>query len=255
MTGYDAEGDKVLFTSNGDNTCYIDLMNLKTGRKKTTELHGRLWFDAVLADGEIYGMAMDDDLRISFERCDMSRGRCGKLMDLPDEDTPGFLQVYGREILFISDGKLVRYDTRSNRTRKIRLTRKDAYNLNLDGDTLWICYTDPLGSDNQKSILEARDLRDNRVLVQRELDGAVLQVETSGDEVWVLGYKRLTRFAFGDGELLEKGYLDTYRKGYDTGGFFLADRTYAGLSGQERQKIHEELVDKADRTEVVPDKK
>lgn len=270
VTGWTYADGQIAFSSNENGVCHLDILSLKTGRKRSMALSDRTVFDLALHGGKLYGMALTGNLKVRFESYDLENGRAKVLEKLPDSDTPGFLQVYKDDILFVSDGELVRYDTETGDAGKVRLTRDDAYNLNLSGDTLWIAYTDVFGSSGQSSLIEARDAANGDILAQCGIEGPVVQMEvtapagntdeTSGQEeslLWILGERSLSRYSFtGDDIKLkdEIGEGEYRQKGYDTGGIVVVDRQYGGLSEEEALELNGELVDKADRMEVMPDK-
>lgn len=276
VTGYAVEGDTLCFSSNEDHKGKVSVTDLATRQTKSMDVMpegvgGALVFDMAIADGELYGMALDDQLKVSLLKLDVASGLCEKLLDLPDADTPGFLQVYGRQLLFISDGQLARFDLDQRELARIGLTRPEAFNLNLSGDKLLIGYTDVLGDSNQTSLVEVRDIETMRVLASTEIPEAVMQLEMRGDDLYVLGYKELRKYvltaeagtsAGADSQgtahmvLNEQSKIGIKRKGYDVGGILIARgemSDYGGMSEEEAVRMNEELFDKLNEMPVDED--
>ena len=255
VTGYDADQGRIAFSSNENGTCYVDLMDEQTGEMKEMEAEDVTVFDVVLYEDLIYGMALDDDLRVKLMSFDPAQDRQQIILELSDDDTPGFLQVYDGSLLFVTDGKLGRYDIKTGRFKQTELTREGAFNLNISGNTLWIAYTDVFNSGKQESLIEARSLEDMSVTAQEAVSGPVLQMEVSADTLWVLSDDKLITYRVSDTGLSRIGEMHPEREGFDVGGIFVSDRKYGGLSDSEALDLQEDLVEEADRIEVVQDKK
>ena len=248
VTGFAVDDDCLCFSSNEDNTGKVSLMDLQSRGIKTMTLDNALVFDVALSGGEVYGMALDDELKVRLMKLDIEAGKSESILELPDEDTPGFIQVDGRTLLFLTEGQLACYDLDKRELTKTALTQAVPYNLNLEGDRLLIGYTDIFGSDSQTSLLEVRDAKSLDVLASAEVPGAVLQIERSGDDIYVLGYKALRHYQLKDsGDLREVKKIGTNRKGYDVGGFFLtnnsAQQNYGDMSEEEAVRLNDRLFD------------
>ena len=181
VTGYDADGDITACSSNENNICYLDIFNTKTGEHQSMKTEDVTVFDIILAGDLVYGMALDKELKVWLMSFDISRSAQEKLAELPDHDTPGFLQLYDGKILFISDDRLCAYDIEAGSLSRTELTRQGAFNLNLEGANLFIAYTDVFSDGEGDSLLEVRDASDMHVITQETVPGSVLQMEVSGD--------------------------------------------------------------------------
>lgn len=276
VTGYAVEGDTLCFSSNENHKGKVSVTDLETRQTKSMDVvpegtGGALVFDMAIADSEFYGMALDDQLKVSLLKFDIENSRCEKLLDLPDADTPGFLQVYGRQLLFISDGQLARFDLDQRELTRIDLKRPKAFNLNLSGDKLLIGYTDVLGDSDQTSLVEVRDIKTMRVLASTEIPEAVMQLEMRGDDLYVLGYEELRKYVLATATdaaanagrqadtqmtLTEQNKIKIRRKGYDVGGLMItrgSGSDYGGMSEEEAVRMNEELFDKLNEMPVDED--
>ncbi len=253
VTGYCLADGKIAFSSNAADTCYLDVFDLATRKQKSMDVGGRILLDVAMSGDAVYGMALNKDLSVSLVSCDPGSRKCEELMKLPDKDAPGFLQTDGRDLLFISNGMLVRYDTEKHEPVSMKLTREDAYNLNIDDGKLWIGYTDLFGEDDQKSLIEARDIKTGEVLTSQEISGPVIQIEPYGDGLLVLGYDQLTRYSFDGKELHEKASAKTGEKNYDVGGVLCYNNdtaAYGGMTEDQAVELNRKLFEEAEQMEV-----
>lgn len=292
VTGYAVEGDTLCFSSNENHAGKVSVVDLQTRKVKSMDIKpadgsGALVFDVALSNGEIYGMALDDQLKVSLAKLDVEAGSYEKILDLPDADTPGFLPVNGRELLFISEGQLARFDPDKRELTKTPLTDVSSlrqapegkpadavlvepFNLNLSGDRLLIGYTDVFGGEEQTSLVEVRDVQTLEVIASAKVKGAIMQLEMSGDDLYVLGYSKLTKYALkkagaeseeaapASGQRPEKFELNevkavkTERKGYDVGGLFIirGGGDYGGMSEEEAVKLNDRMFDEVDISQI-----
>ena len=253
VTGYDADGDSTAFSSNENNICYLDTFNIKTGKHQSMQAEGVTVFDVILAGDLLYGMALDQELKVWLMSFDISGSAQEKLVELPDEDTPGFLQLYDGKILFISDNRLCAYDTRTGNLDKTELTRQGAFNLNLEGANLFIAYTDVFSDGEEESLIEVRDASDMHVITQETVPGSVIQMEVSGDEIWLLGREKLARYTWSEQGLTGRKEKAVKREGYDVGGFMIPKYLYGSMTEEDALSLNEKLIEQADQIKVVPD--
>ncbi len=254
VTGYDVDGDTAVCSSNENNICYLDIFNIKTGKHQSMKTEDVTVFDIILAGDLLYGMALDKELKVWLMSFDITRSAQERLVQLPDQDTPGFLQLYDGKILFISDNRLCAYDIETGSLSRTELTRQGAFNLNLEGATLFIAYTDVFSDGESESLIEVRDASDMHVITQETVPGSVLQMEVSGDEVWLLGSEKLARYTWSDRGLTDRKEKDIKREGYDVGGFMIPKYLYGSMTEEDALSLNEKLIEQADQITVVPDK-
>ena len=253
VTGYDVDGDTYACASNENSICYLDIFNIKTGKHQSMQTEDVTVFDIILAGDLLYGMALDKELKVSLMSFDLSRSVQKKLVELPDKDTPGFLQLFDGKILFISDNRLCAYDTQTGSLKKTELTRKGAFNLNLEGTNLFIAYTDVYSDEESESLIEVRDVTDMHVITQEKVPGCVVQMEVSGDEVWLLGRKKLMHYTWSEKGLIDRKEKNIKREGYDVGGIMVPKYLYGSMTEEEALSLNEKLIEQADQIKVVPD--
>ena len=254
VTGYDVDGDITAYSSNENNICYLDILNIKTGKHQSMETEDVTVFDIILVDDLLYGMALDKELKVWLMSFDVSRSAQEKLVELPDEDTPGFLQLYDGKILFISDNRLCAYDLQTGSMEKTELTREGAFNLNLEGANLFIAYTDVFSDGESESLIEVRDASDMHVITQETVPGCVLQMEVAGELVWLLGREKLARYTWSEKGLTDRKEQDIKREGYDVGGVMIPKYLYGSMTEEDALSLNEKLIEQADQIKVVPDK-
>ena len=219
-TGCSVEGPTVAVISNLNMVNYIDLANINTGEVKTVELDATepTLMDVILIDDHIYGYAMvDNSDGCCICSVDISSGKCKVIAELPDAST--FMAKYGKELLFISDGQLVRYDTSSEKIRRQTLTRKDAFNLQVIGNTAWVAYTD-IHDAEYDSLMEAIDLESGNVICSTRHKGAIMQLEGNDNTIFVLGFDKLYQYILTDGSLHLQNSVKCEKDGYCIGGFY-----------------------------------
>lgn len=253
VTGYDADGDITACSSNENNICYLDIFNTKTGEHQSMKTEDVTVFDIILAGDLVYGMALDKELKVWLMSFDISRSAQEKLAELPDHDTPGFLQLYDGKILFISDNRLCAYDIEAGSLNRTELTRQGAFNLNLEGANLFIAYTDVFSDGEGDSLIEVRDASDMHVITQETVPGSVFQMEVSGDEIWLLGREKLARYTWSDKGLTNRKEKDIKKEGYDVGGFMIPKFLYGSMTEEDALSLNEKLIEQADQMRVVPD--
>lgn len=226
----DVEGSAMVVSGNGNGEVWIDLIDLDT-REITTYRDSKLWdagiMQVTLIGGEVYGTGSDTDksciYRIDVE--DETVERIYECPDDPSEYVPSYFEKHGSDLVFLSDGKLIKYDTKNDKTKEIRLTRGDHAIVNVRDDLVWLAYTDQ-HDDGCDSLIEVRDYEAGKVIGSFPTKGAILQLEPARDALYAAGYDRITRFAF-DGRSLSRDReleLDPQYEDFNFGGIFSLDR-------------------------------
>ena len=228
--GLSVEGDKLVTTSNLNNEVFIDLIDLKSGEITTIdmELADPFIMEAILLNGKVYGSSVSSDANgedyYTISLCDFARNTAKPIIDLQDKDGgPTFLERHGNDLVYLSMGKLVKYDTENETSKTVKLTRKDPYNINVAGDKLFIGYSDPF-DDAYESLIEVRDYNTGKVLDSIEHQGNIQQLETNGTAVYVMGTTgEVTKYFFKEGKFREVKTVDAAEghENYPGGMFYL----------------------------------
>ena len=222
VTGYSFEEGKVAVASNLNTESFVTVVDLDTEKKEEYKLpEGIIVYEVILHKGNVYGMVGDPDDRYSFAEFLVPEKKMKILMELDEEEAPGFLCSYEDEILFPSRDGLVEYNIKNGKSATEKLTRSDAFNLNVAGDILWICYTD-IQTEGYGSLIEGRDLKTGEIKWSAQHPGEVLQLEAWNDKVAVLDYETITVYELREGKIMKK--IASHKcndKTYYVGGFFL----------------------------------
>lgn len=222
VTGYSLEEGKVAVASNLNTESFVTVVDLVKEEKEEYKLpEGLIVYEVIMHKGEVYGMVGDTDDKYSFARFSVAENKMKTLMELDEEEAPGFLCSYVDEIIFPSKEGLVKYNVKNGKVAKEKLTRNDAFNLNVDRDTLWICYTD-IQTEGYGSLIEGRDLKTGEIKWSAEHPGEILQLEAWDDKVAVLDYDGLSVYELREGKKMKK--ITSHKcneKTYYVGGFFL----------------------------------
>lgn len=219
-TSYDAEENMVAVTSNLNMECFIDLADITTKKVQSMSLkdYGLCVTDVVLVNGDVYGVAVRNDLESSLLcHIDVHNQICEEIMPLSD-DSP-FLGKHGDDVVLTSRDKMIRYNTKSKEYTEQTLTRNDAFNINICGDVILIAYTD-IHDREYDSLVEARDYATNAIIGEMSQPGAVLQLESDGEWVYVLGYDKLYQYRMQAGKFTLIKSISCEMSGYYLGGFY-----------------------------------
>lgn len=219
-TGFAAENGKVVVTSNLNMECWIDLADIATKTVQSISLkdYGLLVTNVILVNGGIYGVAVRDDLESSLLcHIDMQNQSCEEIMPLVDDSA--FLGKHGSDVVFTSGDKIIKYHTDSHEFTEQPLTRNDAFNINICEDMVLIAYTN-IHDKGYNSLVEARDYDTNAILGETPQTGAVLQLESDGEYVYVLGHDTLYQYQINDGAFTLIKSIPCEKNGYYLGGFY-----------------------------------
>ena len=171
----------------------------------------------ILINGEVYASATDGDKNYIC-KCDFTGNRVNIITELPDELST-YLEKHGNDLVWITQGKLVKYNTATKKSESINLSSPDALNLNIVGDVVWIAYTDQF-DENYYSVIEARNYRTGEVICIEKFEGAVLQLEADDSHLFVITYDELIEYSYTNEKLTEQNRLRCEKNGYYYGGFF-----------------------------------
>lgn len=220
VTGYCVKGDTVAFSSNSNNECYVETLDIKTDERDSIVVEGTTVFDVAFVGDGVYGVSMDDESNVCLVSFDFERNEYETIMHLPDDDTPAFLQNSGDVLMFISDDKLVKYSTDSHKAEVTELTRPGAYNINLSRDMLWIAYTDIM-DDEAESLIEARKIDSGEIVISETVPNPILQMEVRDNRLCIASYEDVVIYEISDNELKTTQRIIPENSSYDFGGVFL----------------------------------
>lgn len=219
-TSFDVERNMVAVTSNLNMECFIDVADITTKSVQSMSLndYGLCVTDVVLVNGEVYGVAVRNDLESSLLcHIDVHNQICEEIMPLSD-DSP-FLGKHGDDVVLTSHDKMIRYNTKSKEYTEQTLTRNDAFNINICGDVILIAYTN-IHDREYDSLVEARDYATNTVIGEMSQPGAILQLESDGELMYVLGYDKLYQYRMQAGKFTLIKSISCEMNGYYLGGFY-----------------------------------
>lgn len=215
----DVEDAHLVLTSNLNGDCYVDDIHLETGKIRTVRPSENHWMctQPVFVNGAVYACATDGESYFICA-CDFDSGKTEIVARLPDERTT-YLERHGADLVYLSQGRLVKYHTATGKTESTELSRTDALNLNIAGDVVWIAYTDPF-DESGESLIEARDYGSGEVLCRGSVDGAVLQLETDNRRLFLRNGDTLIAYDVDGDKLTETDRLLCEKNGCYFGGFF-----------------------------------
>ncbi len=222
----DTDGKSWIISGNLNGEGYIDLIDLKTKKIKTYK-DSRLWdlgiMQVALVNGKIFGAGGDTEHNYIC-KIDMDKKTTEIIYECPDdpqEHSPSYLERHDNDLVFISDSKMIRYDTDTGKDTSVELSRDDADIINVRGDLAWICYTDQQ-ADVYDSLIETRDYKTGKVISQISCDFPVIQLEPGDGSVYAAGYDKISKFTFKDGKLTfdrDIPYAEEYAD-YTIGGIY-----------------------------------
>lgn len=213
------EGAYLALTSNLNGECFVDLIDISSHEIRSMELSDNsvICTQPIMINGEVYASATDGDKNYLC-KCDIIGNRIDIITELPDEMST-YLEKHGRDLVWITQGKLVKYNTATKSSESVNLSSSDALNLNIVGDMAWIAYTDPF-DENYHSVIEARNYRTGEVICAEQFEGAVLQLEADDSHLFVRTYDDLIEYSYTNEKLTEQNRLRCEKDGYYYGGFF-----------------------------------
>lgn len=105
------EGSYLALTSNLNWECFVDLIDINNQEIRSLDLSGNsvICTEPVLINGEIYASAIDGDKNYLC-KCDFTGNRVDFITELPDELST-YLEKHGNDLVWITQGKLVKYNT------------------------------------------------------------------------------------------------------------------------------------------------
>ena len=215
----DVEGDYAVLTSNLNGTCSIDLIHLATKEMKTITQsdNGLICTQPILINGKVNAVALNDQ-QYYICSCNFEYDTTEIIAELPNETTT-YLERHGSDLVYLSNGTLVKYHTQTGESDYVSLSRTNALNLNIAGDVAWIAYTDPFNEDSE-SVIEARDYDSGKIMGRVFVKGAVLQMETDNQRLLVRINDSVVIYTFDGKELTETNRISCKKDGLYFGGFF-----------------------------------
>ena len=213
------EGAYLALTSNLNGECFVDLIDISSHEIRSLELSDNsvICTQPILINGEVYASATDGDKNYLC-KCDFVGNRVDIITELSDELST-YLEKHGSDLVWITQGKLVKYNTVTKESESIKLSSSDALNLNIVGDVVWIAYTNPF-DENYHSVIEARNYQTGEVICTEKSEGAVLQLEADDSHLFVRTYNELIEYSYTNEKLTEQNRLRCEKNGYYYGGFF-----------------------------------
>ncbi len=218
------EDSYLALTSNINGECFVDLINIHNEnihneKIRTLNLRSKhvICTQPILINGEVYASATDGD-KYYLCKCNFADNEVDLITELPDELST-YLEKQGNDLTFISQGKLVKYNTVTKELQFIELSNSNALNLNIAGDVAWIAYTNPF-DENAISRIEARNYQTGEVICSEEFDGAIQQIEADDSRLFVRTYDELIDYSFKNEKLTEQHRMRCEKNGYYYGGFF-----------------------------------
>lgn len=213
------EGAYLAVTSNLNGECFVDLIDISSHKIRSLELSDNsvICTQPILINGEVYASATGGDKNYLC-KCDFIGNRVDIITELPGELST-YLEKYDNDLVWITQGKLVKYNTVTKESESIKLSSSDALNLNIVGDVAWIAYTNPF-DENYHSVIEARNYRTGEVICAKQFEGAVLQLEADDSHLFVRTYDELIGYNYTNKKLTEQNRLRCEKNGYYYSGFF-----------------------------------
>ena len=213
------EESYLALTSNLNGECFVDLIDISNRDIRSLDISDNsvICTQPILINGEVYASATDGDKNYIC-KCDFTGNRVNIITELPDELST-YLEKHGNDLVWITQGKLVKYNTATKKSESINLSSPDALNLNIVGDVVWIAYTDQF-DENYYSVIEARNYRTGEVICIEKFEGAVLQLEADDSHLFVRTYDELIEYSYTNEKLTEQNRLRCEKNGYYYGGFF-----------------------------------
>ena len=213
------EGAYLAMTSNLNGECFVDLININNQEIRSLDISDNsvICTQPILINGEVYASATGGDKNYLC-KCDFAGNRVDFITELLDELST-YLEKHGNDLVWITHGKLVKYNTVTKKSESVKLSSSDALNLNIVGDVAWIAYTDPF-DENYHSQIEARDYRTGEVICTEKFEGAVLQLEADDSHIFVRTYNELIEYSYTNEKLTEQNRLRCEKNGYYYTGFF-----------------------------------
>lgn len=184
------EGDIMVVCGNSNGEGYIDLIDLKTDDVKTytdSELWDEGIMQVILVNGRIYGQGSDSQ-RIGVYRIDVDNKtleRVYQCKDNPQIHSSTYLCRHNDDLVFLDDKKLIKYDTKTAEIESFELTRDDYNIVNIEGDRIWLGYTDQHSSEYD-SLIEVREYDSGKIIDRVDVDGSIWQIALANDTAYLL---------------------------------------------------------------------
>ena len=210
-------------TSNLNGVCFLDKYNRCTGIVETVKTDSITLDSIIVSEGIVYALGFDAYSRYSLYSADFCANQLTAVITLAQNETPCFLAEYNGNIIFTFDNTLYMFNTRTDALNQYSLNGGKAFNLQINGDYLYVGHTD-LFSLNSSSI-EVIDLREMKMKTTLKHPSTILQIEVGNEDssLYIMDYDSISNYRMNDdGEysLHNRMELCPYNDQY-VGGFFL----------------------------------
>lgn len=184
------EGNMMVVCGNSNGEGYIDLIDLKTDDVKTYT-DSKLWdegiMQVILINGIVYGCGSDIDVNGVY-RIDVDNKTVEEIYKCKDNSeihNPTYLCRHNDDLVFLDDKKLIKYDTKTAKIDSFELTRDDYDIVNIEGDRIWLGYTDQHSSEYD-SLVEVREYDSGKIIDRIDVDGSIWQIALANDTAYLL---------------------------------------------------------------------
>lgn len=216
-------------TSNLNGRNYIDQYNKADGSICSLELEQYYVSELAFNDNVLYGFGVKLDNQdqgniIHLFKFDFKSKQVKTLYNLSGylDDSPSYSIIRQNMLYFAENGYLFAYDLKDNTLNQMALMHKNAFNLLCDGDILYIGCTDIF--TEAKSWIDVIDLKTNKQIASYPINHSILQMEISGNYIYVSDYNTITKYYMIDNQLKESGKITLEpEENYYVGGFFVRE--------------------------------
>lgn len=220
ITDFECALNLLCISSNLNSINYIDVYDLQTEKIQTMEVENAFINNLLVEGNRIYGTMTDLETDHCF-LCEFNivRGTYEVMHEIQAE--PDFMEFYQGNLYFSNEDILYEYNIKSKTMAEIMIPHKNAYNLNLVEDMLYIGCTDIL--NGTESYVDVMCLPEKKIVKSIKHEGAILQLEVSEeDELYILDYDNLSVYDVSTKEptLINSMVLQTDKE-YYIGGFYL----------------------------------
>lgn len=265
ITDFKCDGQNIYAVSNLNGSTYIDCYDTKTKEIQTFTTRDILIDTIVVNKGRMYGIASDWNAQENFfVHISMEEQTFQEIYSIKTELSPSYLEFWENHVYFVNDNVLYEYQTDNDKMVTHKLPHKNAYNLLLKDEKLYIGCTDIF--ENTTSYLDVFDINTGEVKQLLTVDGSILQVEVSGkthDTIYLCSYEKIEKYQLDKGKYVKNNEVELPEsKTFFVGGFFINetnttdDSEYPeGYENLSEEETTQKLLEDARKKEVVEDDK
>lgn len=212
----------IYISSNLDGKSHIDMYDKRTNKIQSMTVSNILVDNIIIDDDKIFGIVTNiENSKCTLCEFDLSEKDYHVLCELKLEEPPAFMEIYHGNLYFPNEDILYEYNIQNKTLEEIKLPHKNAYNLKLVEDTLYIGCTDIF--NGTESYVDIMYLPEKKVMKSIKYDGIILQMEVSKeDKLGILDYDKLSFYDISKEKPVaaESMEIET-ADGYYIGGFYL----------------------------------